>query len=526
MNRVFFAGVLSVAIIASLSATADPKLNRVPGSPTSVAPETPTLDFGDPVIPLGEPEGTFDDWGDIEGLEAELPAAPLGNAASNTSPNDFAGLGDLATLILKALDKNDPDQLKALSDDLQGKVPAITNGSLELQPSEVAEVMQLYATLAAGGYELDLTQPLFLQPIPPIVAEPFILPPPPLLVEPLIVPPPVIDLPDPGFDEPAPFDGPLAPALPDVDYADGYFREGVAFVPHVRVGRADTFDQQFDRFFSLTFDAAAPVRLLRLEVDRSGHLAMRAFHNPDVINWVGYTLRSDAGGQWTPGRDDLIWVQPGGYDLIVRLSDRTITGGISLRIEINEPLDRTEPNDSKEQAIAIDLPFRKRVFLEAENDVDWFSFTIGEEGVLSAAATDAGLEIYAADGEPLPLPDTSEGTRYLIVQPGPYYARVHSVSNVRFGKITLRHYPPSSIAAEINRIIGVGLESDPETAGQMRAVSYATGTPLVETTDVAEIAAALEEASGASKGAPWWLWAGLLVGILIAAGAYFLSRKK
>ncbi|MBL4864546.1 MAG: hypothetical protein JKY63_06630 [Rhodobiaceae bacterium] len=83
-----------------------------------------------------------------------------------------------------------------------------------------------------------------------------------------------------------------------------------------------------------------------------------------------------------------------------------------------------------------------------------------------------------------------------------------------------------AIAAEINRIIGVGLENDVETATQMRAVSYATGAPLVETTDVVEIAAALEEASGASKGSLWWLWVGLLVGTVIAAGAYFFSRRK
>ncbi len=507
MNRAIFTGALSVLVMvgAGWSVLAEPKLNRAPG-----------------IVDTGIEEL---DFGDLEVFGTETLVAPFVGPPDSASAGDDEGLAGLALLILRALNRDDPDQLSGLSDALRDKVPTITDGSAALDVSEAIEIIQLYTTLASGGYVLDLTEPLSAVPIPSIALEPLIIAPAPMVVEPLELPPPLIAFPAPS-DVPDFSSGPPYPPLPDAGPAERNSRNGPSNAPLIRVGRGDTYDEQFDRFFSLSFGPASSERRLRLEVDRAGHLAMRAFYDPDVINWVRYEVRSDANEQWTLGRDGLIWVQPGRYDVVVRLNDRSIVGNISLRFEIRYPLDKTEPNNSLEQAVPIELPFRQKIFLEANDDIDWFSFTIGEEGVLSAALSNAALEVYGPDGKVRSLPDTQSGTRYLIVQPGGYHLKVRRYSNEQVNQVTLRHYPPSDFAAEINRIIGVGLENDPETAEQMRAVSYATGVPLVETTDVAEITAALKEASGTGLGTLWWLWGGMIVALLIAVGAYFLKRKN
>lgn len=512
MTRSFFTPLLLAALITT-PALSEPFEDI---QPAPIAPATlPELDFGD-ALEADTLDGIsgLDDLSGAPSMPDEDFATPV--PAYTPPPEALAPMRALATHVITTLQANDPDRLSSLPAGLQSRIPDIVSGNAQLAPEDLIPVMKLYSTLAEEGYQIDLST----------MAAPLMAPQP----DPLPLPTPLPTLPAiPVIPDP-----PVPPAyIPEYEvYApverrapeETYYESDLADLPRfATVSEGSDGDHRFNRFFPLSFSDGAYQRRLELTVTRGGLFTPQSLSNPAESGYVQFSLYAEDGNRWYPNSSSVIDLAPGTYDLVTRIVEPVDTD-ITLRLKLTPSLDRTEPNDTRELATEISLPFRRHLFLEAENDVDWLTFILPVEGVLSAAIRDGYLSLYNEDGKNLPLGDASSGTRYLIADPGTYFVEVSGYAGKSTSKVTLRHYPPSEIGAEINRIIGVGLEDNEETRRQMEAVSYVTGAPLVTTNNVEEISTALAEASGQRDGLSWiWYLLGLVV---FGGGAYVFLRQK
>eukprot|EP00439_Symbiodinium_sp_Y106_P088379 s1_g915.t1 len=477
------------------------------------------LDFGDPLpgalpdLPSGGLSGTPDPTSDPSAV-----AQPDYGALPST---ELSGLKQFGAQLLRSLQVNDPDKLDALPQSITDNIDAIIEDPNSLTPEQTEALMQHFVDLGREGYVVDLAPGLpgfempelevpTIQPVLPDIAVPEPIIPEPFVMEPVM---------------------PELPLLEQPTYARDQDRYpgGIVSDPFVAVGRspfpANDFD--FGEFFEVPFKGGTVYQVIGVDVPEAGLLAPRLFYDSVQHGILDLSLHQEkvVASNLTP--DDLVYVAPGSYDFVIERNqiDNDVT--VTARVDLREVRDRTEPNDLKEQAVPVTLPFRATLFLEHIADVDWLTFTVPEEGVLSVSGVNAGISVIQEDDTPVPVSASSAGTRYAIIQPGTYFARVEGERFKRTGKVTLRFYPPSGLGAAINRLIGIGLENNPEVATQMRAVSFATGAPLVETTEAEVIATALDEASGSGGG---WSWGWLLI-LVVAAGAgaglfYFYNQRR
>ncbi len=528
--------LLAIMIALSALATtvlAEPK-NKPTQSPEDMSLDPPVLeglvgtqdnlgdlDFGEPL-----PGGIAD----FESDESLLDALP--ESESPTRPDytvlpeeELAGLKEFGAQLLRSLQASDPERLEALPPSVLGNVDAIIADPSSLTPEQTEALMQHFVDLGREGYVVNLAPalPEFEMPelevptIQPVVPD-FVIPEP-------IIPEPYVE---PFVAEP------VMPELPPIDqptYASDQDRYpgGLVSDPFVAVGRspwpANDFD--FGEFFAIPFNGDTVYQVVGVVVPEAGLLAPRLFYDSVQHGSFNLSLHQKQEVANYVTSEDLIAVEPGRYDFVIERNQIDADVTVTARIDLREIRDRTEPNDLKEQAVPITLPFRKNLFLEGIADVDWLTFTVSEEGVLSVSGVNTGVAIVRQDDTTLPVSASSAGTRYAIIQPGTYFVRVEGERFKRTGKVTLRFYPPSGLGASINRLIGLGLDNNPEVATQMRAVSFATGAPLVETTEAEVIATALEEASGSGG----WSWGWFLAIVLAAAAGIglvylFMTRRQ
>lgn len=474
------------------------------------------LDFGEP-LPGALPDFPTDGLSGVPDSDPSAAAQPDYGALPST---ELSGLKQFGAQLLRSLQATDPDKLKALPQSITDNIDAIIEDPDSLTPEQTEVLMQHFVDLGREGYVVDLTPalPEFEAPeldiptIQPVLPE-FVIP------EPIVPEPFVVE--------------PVMPELPPIDqptYASDQDRYpgGIVSDPFVAVGRspwpANDFD--FGEFFEVPFKGDTVYQVVGVVVPEAGLLAPRLFYDSVQHGILDLSLHQEKviASNLTP--DDLVFVVPGSYDFVIERNQIDSDVTVTARVDLREVRDRTEPNDLKEQAVPVTLPFRSTLFLEHMADVDWLTFTVAEEGVLSVSGVNAGISIIQQDDTPVPVSASSAGTRYAIIQPGTYFARVEGERFKRTGKVTLRFYPPSGLGAAINRLIGIGLENNPEVATQMRAVSFATGAPLVETTEAAVIASALDEASGSGGG---WSWGWFVVLVLVAgtgAGLFYFYNQR
>jgi hypothetical protein len=84
-----------------------------------------------------------------------------------------------------------------------------------------------------------------------------------------------------------------------------------------------------------------------------------------------------------------LWLKPGAYDLLINMSDGSILAtnyNLDLRTA-DVPDALYEPNDTREKAIAVTLPFAQTLFL-TDQDQDWFQFDVAQAGLLSVQNSD------------------------------------------------------------------------------------------------------------------------------------------
>jgi hypothetical protein len=526
MNRslnILLGGVLLLVALMVNVALSGPK-NASTASPTAENPDVLLLDdlvgetdplsgmdFGDP-LSGGLPELENEERLLEATPETELSARPDYNALPE---EELAGLKEFGAQLLRSLKTNDPGRLSALPPSVVDNVDAIIADPSTLTPDQTEALMQHFVDLGREGYSVNMVptlpelEELEIVPFVPDIALP----------EPYVIDPFVTETPD----LLRPNEAPVVAAPSYEDELNYYSGGGLIADPFARIGEDQTADFQFGSFFSLPFRPGQSFQVLRLEVGEAGLLASRFFFDSALHGSLDMSLHQTEQVSSNITTDDLISVAPGLYDFVITRYqiDRAVT--MTARIDFREMRDQSEPNDLKAQAVPIDLPFRERLFLESKDDVDWLTFAVAEEGVLSVSGVDAGINILQSDDTSVPVSASSAGTRYAIIQPGTYFVRVEGVRFKRTGKVTLRFYPPSGLGRAINRLIGIGLENNAEVAGQMRAVSLATGAPLVETTETAEITAALDEVAGGGGGLSW-IW--FVVLGLSGLGVFVYMRRQ
>jgi len=278
----------------------------------------------------------------------------------------------------------------------------------------------------------------------------------------------------------------------------------------------------------LRFDAAAP-----------GLPAFDLMAAPDGLDSVRLSPPvSDVKG----ASSALVVLADGRHELVLQGQARADGEAMEIqgRLRLDPPFDAFEPNDFRDQARPIDLPFHQVIRL-AEGDEDWFRIEAERGGVIGIhlhhafnAYDGPQITVYEADGTLIFQTNSSaygwRGMRYVRSEGRPILIRLtdsHAWSGnqvAAFKALEIVHYAPD---APVNgTLVTLGVESEDPAFYQLALVGEAVGTQVRGASQAEAVASELTRAVEVRPAPLWPYWlSGLLLVIGLAGGGYWYLRR-
>jgi len=304
---------------------------------------------------------------------------------------------------------------------------------------------------------------------------------------------------------------------------------------------------QVNEMIPLTLELDGQVENVQFELEAPAIVEVRAYLPPPEVGTPKFVI-TDAGGKEVsidPPR-----VTPAGkYNLAISAAGKS-TDSFNIKIAASEPLDRYEPNDTRQTAAKLTLPLRTNIELHNRPNSDWFRFTIDRPYVLSVHVRPRGsakAHFAVTDAEGKELYKTSNtwdysGARYVSVTGGEYYLEVWKpYSGAVQAELELSLYAPSGGTGgkkdKKGGFIAVGMKKDSPDLNQLSVIAETAGVELVEAISPEIMKAELVDAVAAEETSPeeavsrdggaWVTWLAVL-GILATAGgaAFWWFRVK
>jgi len=299
---------------------------------------------------------------------------------------------------------------------------------------------------------------------------------------------------------------------------------------------------QSGEMVSVTLDSPGHVEDIPFEIDKPSAVSAMAYFPPAEVGAVNFAV-TDADGKPVKFAHPKV-LKPGSYSLAVSAAGVS-DDSFSVKIDISEPIDVYEPNDTQETATSITLPLRTVIGVDhgAEN-LDWFKFSVDQPYLLSVhlrTRRGSSVSFKVLDSEGASLYATasrwgSSGARYASLEAGEYYLVVGPASSSDTAEMELGLYDPVAVVGDNGGFIAVGMTEGSAGLNQLTLIAKTSGKGLVETLSPEIIKAELMEAvkdkpAEADKGSAsreWIIWS-IIILVLAGSGVggfYLRARFK
>lgn len=300
---------------------------------------------------------------------------------------------------------------------------------------------------------------------------------------------------------------------------------------------------ELNEIVEIGFDAEAATRV-RLELEEASLIWFDVFAGDDAITAV--QLGQPASGEADTTLGSVLVLGPGRHDLdlVATGPGGPAAGRIQGRISARPPNDGFEPNDTRDTAVEVDLPFNRIVRL-SQGDWDWFLVDPPRAGVLGihlhawrSPYTGPLIRVESLDGETLyanpNTPGAWNGMRYVNVTGEPVRIGLTDGNNWPdhqwHGYKALEIVLIEPIGAMRGQLITLGLEGEDGSLLQLAEIGHALGTELRAANEAeavsTELLRAVEQRRPAGPGRLVW---GLLVAallVLAGGGACVWHRRS
>ena len=233
---------------------------------------------------------------------------------------------------------------------------------------------------------------------------------------------------------------------------------------------------------------------------------------------------------------------PGRHDLTIQGTARADGRAMEIqgRLRLDPPLDAFEPNDTREQARRIELPFYQIIRL-SNGDPDWFRIDADSGGVIGIHLHHFGngyegpqIAVLDADGEIIFQTANNSfawrGMRYVRSEGRPIYVGLNDSRGWEEGNagafkaLEVVHYRPNG--AVNGSLITLGLANEDPSFFQLDLIGEALGARVRPAGEAESVASELARAAGIAPRAlwPWLMGAGLLLLAVLAAAGFWYFR--
>jgi len=281
--------------------------------------------------------------------------------------------------------------------------------------------------------------------------------------------------------------------------------------------------------------------VLRFDATAPGLPAFDLIAAPDGLGSVTLSPQvTDVKG----ASSDLVALPTGRHELVLQGPARADGQSMEIqgRLRLDPPYDAFEPNDRRDQAHAIDLPFYQVIRL-SEGDEDWFRVEAERGGVVGihlhhAFGDYAGPQMTVFNADGTVIFQTGENAyawrsmRYVRSEGRPILIRLTDSSSWSdsqvgaFKALEIVRYAPD---APVNgTLVTLGVESEDPSFYQLALIGEAVGTRVRGADQAEAVASELTRAVDTRHTPVWpfWLAGLLLVAGLAGAGYWFLLRGK
>lgn len=281
--------------------------------------------------------------------------------------------------------------------------------------------------------------------------------------------------------------------------------------------------------------------VLRFRTEHTGRLRGDIFAAPTEAGVINVTFRERSASDDENKTETLptVW-EPGRYEAVVQ----AVNPGaalVQLRVSVDIPLDEFEPNDTRETAMRVDLPFAGVLRLSA-GDSDWFRVNPDSGGIVgvhlhtSYSYSGPRIGIFDADGNQLLLTEATQwghrGMRYVRATGRPLFIQLTDTNTYgegdanAFKTVEIVQYSPEGAPASARSLVTLSLESDDPSIFQLDLIGDAIGVETVAADEAESVAQELETAIRGRRGG--WGWFGLILLLLLVAGGggYFFWRHR
>lgn len=281
---------------------------------------------------------------------------------------------------------------------------------------------------------------------------------------------------------------------------------------------------------------------LRFRTEHIGRLRADIFSTPDTAGQITVSFR-DPNAAPTSGKTAVrspIW-DAGRYEADVQAANPG-SAIVQLRVSVDIPLDEFEPNDTRETAARVEIPF-EGVIRISNGDPDWFRVDPPTGGVLgihlhryNPQQLD-GPRFRVFEGDGTLLLESAEafwgyrGMRYVRATGRPLYIEASAPNNFgendvdAFMGLEIVLYRPEGAPASARSLVTLSLEGEDPSMFQLDLVGEAIGVDTVAANEAGGVARELDTAIRGRK-VNWGIAiAGLLALLVLGGGGYFVWRR-
>jgi len=297
---------------------------------------------------------------------------------------------------------------------------------------------------------------------------------------------------------------------------------------------------QSGQMVSVTLTEPGHVEEIPFELDKPSVVSVRAFFPAAELGAVSFSV-TDADGNPVKFAAPKV-LKPGSYSAAVSAAGAS-DESFSVKIDVSEPNDAYEPNDTIETATNITLPLRTVIGVEYGLDnLDWFKFSVDQRYLLSVhlrtrGGSSVSFKVLDAEGKILYKTASSwgsAGARYASLTPGEYHLVIGPASGNDTAEMELALYDPQAVLSDTGGFIAVGMTEGSDALNQLTLIAKTSGKGLVETISPEIMKAELLEAvkdkpievepGGGSY--EWLLWLGVVLILAGSGTAGFWMRAK
>ena len=294
---------------------------------------------------------------------------------------------------------------------------------------------------------------------------------------------------------------------------------------------------QSGQMIPVTIENVGDIEEIPFELEKLGGVSVQEFFPPEALGAVSFAVTGADGKPVNITYPKTL--RPGSYSVAVSAVGSS-PESFSVKIDISEPSDSYEPNDTRQTASEIKLPLRTVIQANRGADnLDWFKFSIERAYVLSVHFRNrTGGRIYfrVVDSEGKDVyksGSSSQGARYASLAAGQYYLAVGS-SGSSTTEMELALYDPVGMAGERGGFIAVGMKDGSEALEQLKIIASTTGKPLVKTLSAEKIKKELQDAVKQAtiespekeKSSRWLVWLIVILVLALSGAGGFWMRAK